>query len=148
MKKKLLVLLMIAMAVVAIGCGSQTATDTEQTAETQQTPPNLIGEWKQVNSGSDTSYQSATIQDNTIEIYWVDEETETKSLYWAGSFVAPTTADEPYTWDSENDTEKTSTAIMASSDTTKTMTYENDQISYETSIMGTTQTVRLEKVEN
>ena len=107
--------------------------------------PDLTGDWKQVNAASDDSYQVATIQGDTIEIYWVTESADTKSLYWAGTFVAPETADEPYTWESANDTEKTGSALLASGDETKTFTYQDGQISYDVSAMGMTQTVRLEK---
>ena len=65
-------------------------------------------------------------------------------MYWAGSFEAPTTADEPYSWESKNDHDKTDSALMASSDDTKKFTYEKNQISYEASAMGTTATIRLE----
>ena len=105
----------------------------------------LTGDWKQVNAASEDSYQVATIQGDTIEIYWVTESADTKSLYWAGTFVAPETADEPYTWESANDTEKTGSALLASGDETKTFTYQDGQISYDVSAMGMTQTVRLEK---
>lgn len=106
--------------------------------------PDLTGEWKQTNSQSNSSYQAATISGDTIEIYWVSDG-DTKSLYWAGSFIAPSTADEPYKWDSKNDHSKTDGAMLASSDDTKTMTYQNSVLSYEASAMGTTTTVKLEK---
>ncbi len=107
--------------------------------------PDLTGDWKQVNAASEDSYQVATIQGDTIEIYWVTESADTKSLYWAGTFVAPETTDEPYAWESTNDTEKTGSALLASGDETKTFTYQDGQISYDVSAMGMTQTVRLEK---
>lgn len=107
--------------------------------------PDLTGDWKQVNAASEDSYQVATIQGDTIEIYWVTESADTKSLYWAGTFVAPETTDEPYAWESANDTEKTGSALLASGDETKTFTYQDGQISYDVSAMGMTQTVRLEK---
>ena len=84
---------------------------------------------------------------DTIEIYWVNTDSESKSLYWAGTFVAPETADEPYTWESANDKEKTGSALLASSADTKTFTYEKGEISYEASALGTTKTVRLEKAK-
>ncbi|MDD3306921.1 hypothetical protein ACIZ62_08620 [Acetobacterium carbinolicum] len=108
-------------------------------------PANLTGEWKQVNSGSNDSWQAATIEGETITINWVSNGGDTKSLYWAGTYIAPTTTDEPYTWDSVNDHSQTDKALLASEDETKTMTYENDQLSYSASLMGTTTTVRLEK---
>ena len=106
-------------------------------------PPDLTGEWQQVNSNAEDSYQTATITDDTITVNWVAPDTT--ALYWAGSFEAPTTADEPYTWDSVNDTEQTANALLASSDETKTFTYEDGQISYSVSAMGVTTTVKLEK---
>ena len=73
---------------------------------------------------------------------------DTKSLYWAGT-VDPTdgkTVDDVFAWDSVNDTDQTSKALLASGDETKAFTYEDGQISYEASAMGTTKTVRLERV--
>lgn len=77
----------------------------------------------------------------------VNTDSESKSLYWAGTFVAPETPDEPYTWESVNDKEKTDSALLASGDDTKTFTYEKGEISYEASALGTTKTVRLEKAK-
>lgn len=152
MKKKILTA-MIAAAILAMltACGGTASTDNgsaentaSQKAEEKQ-PADLTGDWKQVNSSSDDSYQQATISGDTIEIYWVSDNGDTKSLYWAGSFEAPTTADEPYSWESKNDHDKTDSALMASSDDTKKFTYEKNQISYEASALGTTTTIRLEK---
>ncbi len=100
--------------------------------------PDLSGQWKQVNSNSEDSYQGAIIQDDVIEIYWVSNGGDTRSLYWSGTFDAPDTTDEPYVWESENNKARTSSSIMSSSDDTKTFTYEDGQITYSSSIMGTT----------
>ncbi|MDP4119981.1 MAG: hypothetical protein Q8876_02875 [Bacillota bacterium] len=123
---------------------SAKANSTESKSPKKQVP-DLAGNWKQANSKSDDSYQVATISSDTIEIYWVSDNGDTKSLYWAGSFIAPTTTNEPYTWNSKNDHNKTDSAMLASSDDTKTIKYENGVLSYETSIMGTTTTIKLEK---
>ena len=154
MKKKILTA-MIAAALLAMltACGGTTSADTSSAQNTnaasqkaeEKKPADLTGDWKQVNSSSDDSYQQATISGDTIEIYWVSDGGDTKSLYWAGSFEAPTTADEPYSWESKNDHDKTDSALMASSDDTKKFTYEKNQISYEASALGTTTTIRLEK---
>ena len=88
-----------------------------------------------------------TPQGNTITVYWVSDNGDTKSLYWAGTFDAPTTTEEPYTWSSINDTEQTASALLASGDETKSFTYEDGEISYEASALGTTTTVRLEKAK-
>lgn len=127
------------------GCGSAKISSGNGGNTTKKQIPDLAGEWKQTNSKAKDSYQAATISGNTIEIYWVSDNGNTKSLYWAGSFVAPTTADEPYSWTSKNDHNKTESALLASSDDTKTMTYQKGILSYEASAMGTTTTVKLEK---
>ena len=128
-----------------IGCGFTTTSSDNSSNTTKKQIPDLTGEWKQKNSKSDDSYQAATISGDTIEIYWVSDNGDTKSLYWAGSFDAPTTADEPYSWTSKNDHSKTESAMLASNDDTKDMKYENGILSYEASAMGTTTTIKLEK---
>ncbi|MCB2361986.1 hypothetical protein [Clostridium estertheticum] len=105
----------------------------------------LTGEWKQSNSKSDDAYQAATISGDAIVIYWVSDNGDTKSVYWAGSFVAPRTANEAYIWASKNDHSKTDSAMLASTDDSKTMTYKNGVLSYTASAMGTTTTVKLQK---
>lgn len=143
MKKLGIITLCMALLItVFTGCGS---TPTSSGNSDKKQIPNLTGAWKQSNSKSGDSYQAATISGDTIEIYWVSDNGNTKSLYWAGSFAAPTSADEPYKWDSKNDHSKTENAMLASSDDTKTMTYQNGILSYESSAMGTTTTVKLEK---
>ena len=123
-------------------CGETNQTDLENEPAT---PPDLVGEWKQTNSDAEDAWQAATIAGDAIEVYWVSDNGYTKALYWAGTFDAPTTADEPYTWESVNDKEQTDMAILASGDDTKTFTYQGGVISYEVSAMGVTQTVKLEK---
>lgn len=126
--------------------GENTATNNDGTQKQQEeTVLNLEGEWTQTNSESETSYQEATITGETIEIYWVNADSDTKMLYWAGSYVKPTTGDKKYSWDSVNDTEKTGSALLASSDETKTFTFEDDVISYSASAMGVTKTIKLER---
>lgn len=151
MRKRVLAFIFAAfMALSLTACGGgSTAPDTQsggaaQVEETQpQTPPDLTGEWVQVDGNSEDTYQTATISGNTITVNWVTKDST--ALYWAGTFEPPASADEPYTWESKNDTEKTSLAIMASSDETKTFTYEDGKISYDVSAMGVTTKVKLEK---
>lgn len=146
MKKLIMIgLCMVMLTTICTGCSS-TSTSSDNGGKTQQNKiPDLRGEWKQKNSKSNDSYQAATISDETITIYWISYNGDTKSLYWAGSFEAPKTADEPYSWTSKNDHSKTETALLASSDDTKTITYENGVLSYEASAMGTTTKIILEK---
>ena len=123
------------LALALAGCGSseQPADGSGQPAATQEQPKqeekaqplDLTGEWTQSNKNSEDSYQVATISGDTITINWVSNGGDTKSLYWAGSYVAPTEATE--------------------SDATKAFKYENGVLSYEASAMGTTTTVKMER---
>ena len=151
MKKRIPILMAATLCLVLAGCGNDqvappVSEDAVNTTEQEAAlPPDLTGEWEQVDGNSEDSYQTATIQDGAMEIYWVTDGGETKALYWAGSYTAPTTADEPYSWESVNDTEKTDSALLASGDETKTFTYSDGQITYDVTAMGITETVKLEK---
>lgn len=141
MKKYIILVLLCVLLTFTTSCGGNPDSDLTKSI------PDLSGQWKQVNSNSKEQYQGAIIEGNKIEIYWVSNNGDTRSLYWSGSFLPPTTEDEPYSWTSSNNKEKTEEAILASRDDTKTFSYEDRQISYSSSVMGTTTTIRLEKSE-
>ncbi|WP_394553366.1 hypothetical protein ACDF64_03175 [Agromyces sp. MMS24-JH15] len=152
LREKLAVALAVGALTIAAqaGCAPSAPTGgtTDDTGETQQETtepepaPDLTGEWVQQNSNSPDSFQQATITADTIEVFWVSDGGATTALYWSGTFVAPTEAGD-YSWDSANDTTKTSSALLASSDPTKTFTYSGDIISYPLTAMGVTMTVEL-----
>lgn len=108
-------------------------------------PEDLTGKWVQSNSNSKESWQEATISENEIEINWISDNGDTKSLYWYGTYTAPTEAGDSYSWTSQSDTSKTEYALLASTDKTKTFNYENGVLSYEVSALGTTTIVKLER---
>lgn len=85
-------------------------------------PLDLVGNWK----------------DGEILIYWVSDGGDTKSLYWAGTYVAPKDNKETYSWTSKNNKDKTDHALLASGDDTKVFTYEKGEITYKASALGTT----------
>lgn len=147
LKKKTITLLTISvLALSATACGNKSAgTDSEKTTSTTEVkePTDLTGTWR--SEDNDGSYQEAIITENSMEINWVTDDGKTKSLYWAGTYTAPTEYVEKYSWVSENDTEKTGLALLASPDETKEFTYENNILSYEVSAMGTTTTLELIK---
>ena len=150
MKKIAAVVVAGALAMCMFGCsgGSESGNqepsggEVEQEAEKKE-PLSLVGTWEQTNKNSEDSYQMAVIDESTITVYWVSDGGDTKSLYWAGSYVAPTDAVDEYEWASENDKEQTSKAFLASGDDTKDFAYKNGELSYEVSAMGTTTTVRM-----
>ena len=145
--KKMAIISLCVILIITIftGCSSKPTSTGNGGKTSKKKIPDLMGGWKQENSKSNDSYQVATISGDTITIYWISDNGDTKSLYWAGSFVAPTIAEEPYSWTSKNDCSKTEGALLASNDDTKTMTYQNGILSYEVSAMGTTTTVKLKK---
>ncbi|UOE44161.1 hypothetical protein [Agromyces larvae] len=131
------------------GCAATAAgTDGPSTGATENEAPaqpaDLVGEWVQSNKKSEESFQSATITADTIEVFWVSDGGNTKALYWSGTFETPTVSG-PFSWDSQNDTEKTSGALLASGDPTKTFSFDNDTISYEVTALGVTTTVELKR---
>lgn len=141
MKKIMTLMLAVILCVGLVACGG--GGNDDQAAETPKAPLDLTGTWAPADKGD--SYQEAVIKDGTIEINWVSDGGDTKSLYWAGTYVAPTDPTDEYSWTSENDKEKTGGALMASGDGTKEFKYKDGVLSYEASAMGTTKTVKLEK---
>lgn len=150
--KYIIALLITSMLIVFSACGivsnaiKSTVASTPEAAVTESPAPpvlDLTGDWKQTNSGYPTVYQLATISGNTIEINWVVEGRDPPNLYWAGSYIAPTTSSEDYSWDSVNDKAKTGSMKYASSEDTKSFTYKNGIISYPVSFEGTTATLTL-----
>lgn len=147
--KKLIAPIAFAAALALTGCGGAdtTTTGAADSNATEEIPqaPDLAGVWTQSNSASEDSYQQATIAADTITIDWVTDGGDTTSIYWVGTFEAPTDASEPHTWTSERDAAATDSALLASTDDTKEFTYEDDAISYKVSALGTTTTVDLKK---
>lgn len=136
MKKKLIVTLLTTFMLLSVtACGNSSKED--------ETVPDLTGTWKSENN--DGSYQEAVITEDSIEINWVVDDGKTKSIYWAGTFTAPTEVTDTYEWTSERDKEKTDMALLASTDDSKDFSYSNGKISYQVSAMGTTTTLELTK---
>lgn len=152
MKKKLVAIMMIsAIALTFSACGgnSDNAGASYQTVSEEEKEPeeptDLTGTWQ--SEENDGSYQEAVISEDSIEINWVSDGGDTKSIYWIGTYEAPTEAVDEYSWTSERNKEETDTALLASTDDTKEFTYKDGVISYEASALGTTTTVELSKVE-
>ena len=107
--------------------------------------PDLSGSWVEKGKEGSDSYQAGFIEDGTIEIYWMSENGTVASLYWAGSYEAPDSPADEYSWDSANDKIKTQYALLASSDDSKTFTYRNGELTYSVTALGVTKSVSLER---
>ncbi len=127
------------------GISDDSASQAEPSAQPSAEPLDLVGEWEQSNKNSEDSYQAATITADMITVNWVTDGGDTTSLYWAGTYEAPTDAADSFEWDSVNDKEQTDVALLASGDETKTFTFDGDVLSYSVTAMGTTTKVELAK---
>lgn len=156
MKKSIAVIAALVMLAGLTACGGSDAapdapaksdstskTETQKKEEPKPQPADLTGTWKQTNSNDPSSYMEATISGDTIEVNWIG--TDTKSLYWKGTYQAPTAAGD-WKWTSQGDTGAMANALLASQDATKDFTYsEADGVSWETTALGTTITVKTAK---
>lgn len=166
MKKLITILAVGVLALVGCGSSAEVTEDVpgasaeatgNQTTEpvaaptTEEAPPaeplDLTGHWKQVNSATaEESWMEAQIADGVVEVHLVYDGGDTKSLFWAGTYLAPTEPGESYSWESQNDHTKTDGSILGSSSETKTFTYADGQLSWEFSMMGTTSVIRAERL--
>ena len=114
----------------------------------EEAPLDLTGSWAQKGKEGSESFQACYINDDTIEVFWITDNGDSHMLYWAGTYDAPTSSEDAYSWSSVNDKTKTDSALMASGDDTKTFDYKKGEISYEVSMMGETGTVTLVRSDN
>lgn len=154
MKRKIMSVLGIMALVVGVAACSNQNTRPSSNAESAESsqqeitpepqPADLTGTWKSTNSDSEDSWMEATITADTIQIDWVTADTH--SLYWVGTFEAPSESGD-WSWTSQANREKMDTALMASQDDTKDFTYtEADGLSFDASAMGVTKTVKMTKL--
>lgn len=141
---------LVAVAALSVGlsacggtgsAGAQDGSGQQKTVETPK-PDDLTGTWKQTNGNDKDHYQQATVTADKIEINWISPDST--SLYWSGSFTAPTKAGD-YSWTSKGDKQKMASSLLASQAESKDFKYTNGEITYSASALGTTTTVRLKK---
>ncbi len=157
MKRKIAILILaLSLAIYTTACGSESKEQTtepetkeevvdvpDEPEEPAEEPTDLTGTWK--SEANEGSWMEAVISADTISIDWVSDDGNTKSIYWVGTYAAPTEYVEDYTWTSERDKEQTDNALMASTDDTKDFSYSSDKLSYSVSLMGTTTQMELSK---
>jgi hypothetical protein len=144
MKKILLIMLVICLAFSVFGLSGCSG---EVMSTENDKPLDLVGNWIQDGKKIEDDCQAGYISGDRIEIYWMSDGGETRSLYWSGTYTPPQEVTKEYTWDSTNDKTKTDSAILASGDDQKTFTYKDGKISYIVSLMGTTKTIYLVPTE-
>lgn len=155
MKKKILLMLALALTLTACQKAEEKKAESKKTVDTvkketkeeKKEAYNLEGEWKQVNSKSKETWQSAIIKDGKITVNWISDNGDTSSLYWEGTYDKPKVSSGTFKWESKNDKSKTGGAMLASNADTKEFAFDGKQLSYEVSAMGSTTKVKLEKVK-
>lgn len=152
-RKSIIALMFLSISFSLVACssnksGDESAVETpaETNSATKETdsveePTDLTGVW--VSEENEGSYQEAIIDSSTISINWISDGGNTSSVYWVGSYEAPSESVNEYSWISERNKEQTDSALLASSDDTKTFSYKDGVISYEVSALGTTTTLEL-----
>lgn len=146
MKKISAFILPLLLAFSLSACNSsKTGTSPQPTESVTSQKINLEGSWKQTNVGPEEDYQTATINNGSIEIKVVNRKENTTSTYWSGTYTTPELKNGVYTWVSENNMNKNESPLVASSENSKTFYYANGVISYESNYLGTEKTVKLEK---
>lgn len=157
MKKKLLIMLLSLSVLAGItACGSENKEEapksenkeesvdvSDEPEQVAEEPTDLTGTWK--SEANEGSWMEAVISADTISIDWISDDGDTRSIYWIGTYAAPTEYVDDYTWTSERDKEQTDNALLASTDDTKDFSYSSGKLSYEVSFMGTTTKMELSK---
>lgn len=139
--KKVIMATLLAFVLVLTACGNRPE------ANSPGEPIDLSGNWVQEGKEFDESYKAGYISGDRIEIFWMADGGESRSLYWSGTYEAPQEETKEYSWNSKNDKTRTDSALLASTSDQKTFTYKNGKISYEASLMGETAKVTLVRTE-
>lgn len=105
------------------------------------TPADLKGSWTSAESNG-SSFES-TVSDNQIEINLVSSDS--KALYWTGTFPLGADLAADFTVTSVADAEALASSILGSQDPTKAFTYSGGKLKFDFSAMGVTKTVELSK---
>ena len=133
------VLLMFGVGVGVCGCAAPTSSSSAKAVD-------LTGTWKQTNSDYSDAWMEAEITDDTITVYWIGANGDTKALYWKGSYDKPDKAGD-WQWTSQGDTAAMQESMTSSQDATMDFTYTKaDGVSWEQdSPMGDTMVVKTAK---
>lgn len=117
----------------------------EQPQEEAPVPPELTGDWVFTSPENAEDAMRATIADGVVSVDWDLQNAGLVGIYWVGTFEAPTTADEPYTWTSQRDAAATDSALFAANVDSKDFPYQDGVLSFDVTIQGETATVEMKR---
>lgn len=132
-------ILSIIMVMTLIGCGTNGKQSNDASAVSENL--DLTGLW--VQEDKNDSYMTAIIKDNSIGVFFILDGDETPWTYWVGTYIAPDTDKDSYSWTSEST--YGGDGLLASQDSTKEFNYKNGKLQYEVTIEGDTKTFSLVK---
>lgn len=138
-----------ALAMTLAGCSTDSGSDSsggQQAQSEQKAKLSLDGKWKQTNSNDPkSSWMEATIEGGTVSVDWVTSGGSSKSVYWVGSYDAPDTTEDSYSFTSKRDASATDGALLASTADDKDFSYSGGVLSCEVTMLGTTTTVTFDR---
>lgn len=147
--KKALISITAISVLTITGCSNSSAADASKennvpVEEVQKEPLDLKGLWIEEDINSE-SYMAAEIRDDKIGVFFILEGDDEPWTYWVGTYNAPKTSDDKYSWESTNT--YAGNGMLASTAETKDFKYESGRLSYEVTINGETKTFSLIKGE-
>lgn len=114
--------------------------------EQKKAPLSLDGKWKQTNSNNPSeAWMEANISGDVVTVNYIAKGGDTEAVFWVGSYEAPTTSDDSYSFTSTRDAEATKNSFFASTDDTKDFEYADGVLSFKMTWQGTTSTIKLER---
>ena len=140
------VLLLCLLALCA--CGSKDDEEVDENGEAYK-PPQLEGQWKQVNNTSEEDYQGIYISEDNIQIYWILGSSDGAALYWDGTFTPPEkgNAEDTYSWQSTADKGRTDMSLFALKEETLDFEYKSGKLIFTATYGENTMRIVAEKEE-
>lgn len=136
LRKKILALMLIGVMLFAAGCGNNASSDTSAAPESEAVNAlDLQGSWIAETQGSGY-YLAGFIKGDLIELHWVSSYDQNGSVYWAGTYDAPTEDTDTYSWESERDEDIMATTAYGSTDETRTFSYADGKLTLEGTATG------------
>ena len=115
--------------------GSSNAQPEETIEEVVAEPTDLTGHWTQTNSTVPDVHMVATITGEDITIEFINTTASVVTLFWAGTYVAPTEDTESYSWDSVGDVGQMSSSHLASTEPEKTFTLDGGVLKFQAFVL-------------
>lgn len=166
MKRLISCVLLLFLFLSLAGCGGSPAPSTEAPASEPEAAPepapelepepepepevnalDLTGQWKETDPLNKDMYYGAVIGEDKIELYRVSEDSGSRHLYWAGTYVPPERDIDSYFWTSQTGWHRVDRETIAADKETLDFTYQDSHLSYYVMNDGIIKWVEMEREE-